>query len=209
MWGARHNSCRSTPESAGPTLLDDPVTPPFAGLFGSPLTHEGRGPSLAKATRMHPTLTPPQSERRADANLRIVPADLPHRAVETEDLVSLPELARHVLDIVLADGDTVPSHRVLVWAAVRYGVSRNLVGQACSVVDEEMALLRLAASQRIRRTVTDTASRERVLSLLDRSMVITERAAMLGFNRESLRVRGRWDAELQSVLRSSPFVSAA
>lgn len=158
---------------------------------------------------MHPTTTTPQGERRADANLRIVSSDLPPRTVESEDLVSLPELARHVLDIVLADGDTVPSHRVLVWAAVRYGVSRNVVGQPSSAIDEEMALLRLAASQRIRRTVSEDASRERVLSLLERSAAIAQRAAMLGFNRESLRARGRWDAELQSVLRSSPFVSAA
>lgn len=157
---------------------------------------------------MHSTSV--EGERRSVDNLRVLPADLPPaRTVDADEIVSLPEVARHVLDIVLTDADHVPSHRSLVWAGVRYGVSRSVLGQARTVVDEEMALLRLAAEQRIRRTVTDVEHRERALMLLDRSIDVADMAARLGFDREALRARGRWDAELQRVLRTSPFVSAA
>lgn len=148
--------------------------------------------------------------RRSGDTLRASPADAPPGiSVDADDIVSLPEVARHVLDIVFADAENVPSHRSLIWVCVRFGVSRHLLGQPERMIDEDLALLELAADQRVRRTVTDDAQRERALILLDRSIEIAVRAAKLGFDREALRARGRWDAELQRVLRTSPFVSAA
>lgn len=147
--------------------------------------------------------------RRREEIQRVLPADIaPFRTPDSEDIVNLPEVARQVLAIVFADGDDVPSHRVLVWTSVRYGVSRRLLGQPSSIVEEELKLLRLAAEQRIRRTVTDGDDRARALLMLDRSLAIADQAARLGFDRDALRERGRWDAELQRVLRASPFVMA-
>lgn len=150
------------------------------------------------------------TQHRGDGAVRVLPADYPPpRTAEPDDIINLPEVARHVLDIVFADGDDVPSHRGLVWAGVRYGISRALLGQPRNVVDEELALLQLAAEQRINRLISDEQQRTRALALLERSVELARRAARLGCEREALRDEGRWDAELQRVLRASPFVSAA
>lgn len=167
-----------------------------------------RGPLLAHADGMD--LISVEGKRRREDLPRALPADIsPFRTADSDDIVNLPEVARYVLDIVFTNGDNVPSHRSLVWSCVRYGVSRYLLGQPSSAIDEELALLKLATEQRIRRTFTVESERDRALVMLDRSLAVADKAARLGWNREALRENGRWDAELQRVLRSSPFVTAA
>lgn len=169
---------------------------------------QNRGPALAYEPGMD--LISVEGKRRREDFPRALPADIsPSRTADSDDIVNLPEVARYLLDIVFTNDTDVPSHRSLVWSCVRYGVSRYLLGQPCSVIDEEFALLRLATEQRIRRSFTVDPERQRALVMLDRCLAIADKAARLGCNREALREKGRWDAELQRVLRASPFVSAA
>lgn len=162
-----------------------PRLPPPSGM-----THISE--TLAGAATARPDRLP------ADGFVPLAPAD--------DTLVHLPEVGRHVLDLVFAaPAATPPSHRGLVWAAVRYGMARMQLGIGTDGVRDELELLRLASANRIERSISEPAQREQLLATLAQVMDLAHECAMLGRERESLQARGRWDAELQRALRASPF----
>lgn len=116
-------------------------------------------------------------------------------------LNSIPIVVENLIRVALGGGEDRRS--LVIASGIEHGESRRSTGMPYELIMTEYYLLREAMWRRVQR-VLPAELRAPAILRIDRTITVSQRAALLGYHRRELEASGRWVNSLNSLAEELP-----